>query len=639
MKSSTRKVAAIGVCALLAGTAGLRAQTVPNGSFEADAFTVWPGYVSLNGPITGWTGDAADRIGLNPAAGSPFADNGAIPDGANVALIQAASGATPYLQTTLSGLVSGVTYRVSYRYNARNFDLADGRILSTVDTATPTILQNNVCYPVVGGSNPYYLGAYEFTATAGSHVLRFQNTMPTNDTTILLDDVRVQRASDAMGLTIYRWTGDADSGIDSALKFSHALNFGTTAGPTVNGVVFKGYGGGAPSDGAAGANFSTASGMGGVYNGDGNNVTAAGGGSGSLASDFIYGGSAQSVALNGLLPGRRYKTSIFAVGWDDQPSSRRALFSVNGSPAVTLYHPEMGNDNGLRHTWRTLADAGGTISVADTPLDGAASWHYYAVANQADPSNEIVATSFAGLNGGANGQNITHANATPDYANRPGSATWTETGMNGAFHVDVQNGAAVLGPNAGAAISIASSGGYTKPTMLSLQGDVQVGTIVGTDYEYARGVGLGFYVAGGYEDTGLEVRSGFTGLVLSPQGALYRVLNGIADQANMIAYGGGTFDPAQFYTLSYNIDTTSGALWGIALEGSTADYSVLGITAAFDDTHTAMVGVLGSSASGGTSGGVDNFVLAETVPEPGTLGMAGAAVLVLLGLRRRQRRS
>lgn len=639
MKRSRRRMAGVVACMLFAGASALQGQTVPNGSFETDTFTVWPGYISVNGPITGWTTDVGDRTGLNPAGGSPFADNGTVPDGANVALIQATAGATPYLQTTISGLVSGETYRVSYRYNARNFDVANGQILSTLDTATPTVLQNSVRYPVVGGTNPYFLGAYEFTATADSHALRFQNTLPTasgGDGTVLLDDVRVQRAADAMGLTIYHWTGDADSGISSAAKYSHALNFGSTASPTVNGVAFTGYGGGAPSAGVGGANFSTASGMTGVLNGDGNNVTAGGGGSGTLATDFIYGGSGQGVALGGLLPGRRYKTSIFSVGWDDPPSDRLSQFSVNGSDNVMLYHPEMGNDNGFRHTWRVQADASGSISVTNTPVNGASSWHYYAVANQADPSNEIVATSFAGLNGSANGQNITHANATPDYANRPGSATWTETGMNVAFHVDVQNGAAVLGPNAGAAISIASAGEYTKPSFMNLQGDLRIGSLVGTDYQYSRGVGLGFYVAGGYEDGSVEVGAGFTGLVLSPQGDLYRVLNGVADQANMIAFGGGTFDANLYYTLSYNIDTASGAIWGIQLAGSTADYGVLGNTTAFDDTHTAMVGFLGSSAAPDTYGNVENFVLSTAIPEPGTFGLLGATLLAL-GLRRRNR--
>ena len=66
-------------------------QTIPNPSFEADTFTVSPGYVSGQTPaaITGWTADPTDHVGLNPAGGlSPFANNGIIPDGTNVAFIE-----------------------------------------------------------------------------------------------------------------------------------------------------------------------------------------------------------------------------------------------------------------------------------------------------------------------------------------------------------------------------------------------------------------------------------------------------------------------------------------------------------------------------------------------------------------------
>jgi len=82
-----------------------------------------------------------------------------------------------------------------------------------------------------------------------------------------------------------------------------------------------------------------------------------------------------------------------------------------------------------------------------------------------------------------------------------------------------------VGANAGAAISIESAGGYTKPGVMRVQADLQVSSITGTDYQYARGVGLGFYAAGAYTDDTVEVRSNFTGLVLSPAGDLYRVRN------------------------------------------------------------------------------------------------------------------
>src|SRR4051812_23812877 len=69
-------------------------QTIPNPSFESNAvFTNFPGYVSGNASITGWTTNNPPRAGLNPGTTfSPFADNGAIPNGARVAFVQSING-------------------------------------------------------------------------------------------------------------------------------------------------------------------------------------------------------------------------------------------------------------------------------------------------------------------------------------------------------------------------------------------------------------------------------------------------------------------------------------------------------------------------------------------------------------------
>src|SRR4030095_9215014 len=84
-----------------------------------DTFTVFPGYVSGNAPITGWTGNNNDRVGINPSGGTPFADNGTIPDGTKVAFIQSGTAGGTTLSTTISDLVPGTTYKVTFRCNAR----------------------------------------------------------------------------------------------------------------------------------------------------------------------------------------------------------------------------------------------------------------------------------------------------------------------------------------------------------------------------------------------------------------------------------------------------------------------------------------------------------------------------------------
>src|SRR4051794_1963376 len=80
-----------------------RGQTITNASFEANSFTVAPGYISDNTAIIGWTADVPSGAGLSPTAGdTTFADNGIVPNGTNVAFI--AGGTT--LSTTISGLTT-----------------------------------------------------------------------------------------------------------------------------------------------------------------------------------------------------------------------------------------------------------------------------------------------------------------------------------------------------------------------------------------------------------------------------------------------------------------------------------------------------------------------------------------------------
>src|SRR5664279_853772 len=107
--------AAVGVIVVLLCRAAL-GQTIPNASFEANAFTVSPGTITDNTAITGWTATDPSLAGLNPAGGSSlYADNGFIPAGTNVAFIQSGGA----LSATISGLTAGQKYVVTFRANAQ----------------------------------------------------------------------------------------------------------------------------------------------------------------------------------------------------------------------------------------------------------------------------------------------------------------------------------------------------------------------------------------------------------------------------------------------------------------------------------------------------------------------------------------
>ena len=155
--------------------------TLANPSFEADNFTVFPGYVSGNGPITAWT--ALDGHGINPGGGSPFADNGAIPNGTHVAFMQQAG----KLSQLVSGFTVGATYYVVYYENARTVSTFPGLEVQIADT---TIVPAHVVLPV-GGANPYVrVNSESFLATSDTLELAFIKSTPQGgDSTALIDNV------------------------------------------------------------------------------------------------------------------------------------------------------------------------------------------------------------------------------------------------------------------------------------------------------------------------------------------------------------------------------------------------------------------------------------------------------------------
>lgn len=155
---------------------------IANPSFEADTFATWPGYVSANGPITGWI--AAGGAGINPAGGSaPFADNGSVPEGAQVAFMQEDSA----LRQVLSGFVVGRPYQIRYFENARNNAT---RPFLQVTLGGQTIVPAHEVVPV-GGSNPYHERVSDpVVATATTMELAFVKSNPQGgDTTVLIDQV------------------------------------------------------------------------------------------------------------------------------------------------------------------------------------------------------------------------------------------------------------------------------------------------------------------------------------------------------------------------------------------------------------------------------------------------------------------
>lgn len=230
--------------------------------------------------------------------------------------------------------------------------------------------------------------------------------------------------------------------------------------------------------------------------------------------------------------------------------------------------------------------------------------------------NAIIQASFSGTNG------TSMAGLQPDLVNLPGGtylldtvdtsgnfSAFIDTGQGQpapALHV-YDNGSTVSGS---VALSLKSNGSYVKPTTLSLQ--VQMMTL-----NPSTVLLFGFYSAP--PASGTQTLSGFTGLAVDTQsGSLTLVENGT--KASTISFT-GSFDTGGFNTLGYSIDTTTGAISGVTLTGSTSTYDFS--TSAFTDAATDYLG-MGTEAGGpaGACSYYDNLVVTSSTthspPSPPT---------------------
>jgi hypothetical protein len=370
---------ALTVFALFGALALTSAQSIPNPSFETNSFTTWPGYwyeTHGNGAIVGWSTDGTTS--LNPVSGStdhnPFADNGIVPDGSNVAFIQ--SGTNSFLATTVSNLTAGQTYKVNFRVNAR---AAGGAIPNLkVLIGSMGLSPSNIVYATiapVGGSNPYHYFAFDFTATGDTNGLILLNDATNTDNTVLVDDFSIVPRNS--GWSYAPWNGDASSGVvGNPTNYTHAYNFGTSSNAIITGLTFTGIPGGNPSN----SMFST-TGLPGVANGDSNNVT---GTSAALARDSVYGGAVESLTLNGLVVGNSYLATIYSVGYDTN-GARAATFSV-GNDRLTVNQDQFGYHNGIRVSYAYTAYAQ-SLTISNAALQGGGQSFYISGFSNAQLTN------------------------------------------------------------------------------------------------------------------------------------------------------------------------------------------------------------------------------------------------------------
>jgi hypothetical protein len=176
-----------------------------NPSFELDRYTVWPGTAGGNGrAIAGWsyTGNAGvNPVWKDPQARkgpeSPFHDNGAVPEGRQLAFIQGPG----KLSQMIGGFRQGAGYVIGYRENARIQRQGDQWPRVRVTLGGQVIVSEHEVTPIAKRDDfeaPFYrVESAVFTAPAdGPFELTIETVQESRTTTVLLDAVIIREVGE-----------------------------------------------------------------------------------------------------------------------------------------------------------------------------------------------------------------------------------------------------------------------------------------------------------------------------------------------------------------------------------------------------------------------------------------------------------
>lgn len=259
----------------------------------------------------------------------------------------------------------------------------------------------------------------------------------------------------------------------------------------------------------------------------------------------------------------------------------------------------------------------------------------------------IVSDAFTGTNG------LPLAGRAPDTVNLPGG-TYVSNNYFGQAAPAIDTASGIPLPSASSSannetlLTINSAGGYTKPTLMRISGDLQFGP---TNPVAFLDLGFSAVNPGGSDSVHVGTNNGFSGIRFRNDGALmFKTFTnpslGATDDATVFApYNSGALgalSSTAFYNLKYDINTTTGDISNITLSSGTGSVTYDLTTNIFTPGNTSFLALLTGSGVGGTIGHFDNvqlFELALTAPEPSSFALLGLGFVCLARRARRNKRN
>ncbi len=433
---------------------------------------------------------------------------------------------------------------------------------------------------------------------------------------------------------LFSLSGDADSGISATDAFTVAIDANGGGNTTVNGAVFSSSFGGNPgtNGNSPGTNNYTTTGLGNTYGGNVPlNVT---GNIGSMMQNFNYVGNPETVTMKNLRVGQEYTSSFYSDAFG-APDLRMVDFTTSDGGSFSAFNQ---NQGGTRLTY-TFTAVSTSMTFTITPQNTANTFHNYAFSNRANGYKSLFTDNFRAPGnpdtGDVNfniaarqGGSVVLSGGPISYSKDGNTQVGNDTGFSGQpyggdYLLSAFGARTALNHNFGGA---ESAGGQ------SISFDFIPNTGNNGDTGVWESIELGMSDAD--KLTGVNGGATHFGLLFRGNGEI-QAFDGGSLVSSGQNWGGTSINAFNHIELLLTDPTDSNPFDGV---GQT-DIGVYSNGALIYSYSKGGGGYADNFINFGAAhiGGVDNFAVAQVVPEPATAISLVGGLGMLLGLRRRRK--
>ncbi len=439
---------------------------------------------------------------------------------------------------------------------------------------------------------------------------------------------------------LFSLSGDADSGISANDAFTLAIDINGNGNTTVNGAVFSSSFGGNPgtNGNSPGTNNYSTTGLDNTFGPY--TPPNVGGNIGSMMQNFNYGGNPETMTMKNLRIGQQYTTSFYSDSFG-APGGRVVGFSTSDGGAFTYDENSFnGITSGGTRLAYTFTAASTSMTFTITPQVPGDTFHHYAFTNRMNGYKSLFTDNFRASgnpdtndvnfnNAVRQGGSVVLANAGPISYSKDGN---TQVGNVTGFGGQPYGGDYLLSAFGARTALNHNFGGAESAGGQSISFDFIPNTNANGDTTVWESIELGMSAAD--KLAGVNGGESHFGILFRGNGGI-QAFDGGSVVSGAETWGAGSTNTFNHIELLLTDPTDFNPFDGIGqtnigvYSNGSLIYSYIKMGGGYANNFV--------NFSGAFVGGVDNFAVAQVVPEPATAISLVGGLGMLVGLRRRRK--